>query len=52
MKRVNTECTVRAKVVPEHRITKKYYLVTIHLDESNNNVIDATCDGCSASAGK
>ncbi|XP_073964659.1 uncharacterized protein [Choristoneura fumiferana] len=51
IKRGNTECFVRAKVVPEHKITKKYYLVTIHLDEKSSNIIDATCDGCPASAG-
>ncbi|KAI8432620.1 hypothetical protein MSG28_013606 [Choristoneura fumiferana] len=33
IKKGDTECFVRAKVVPEHKITKKYYLVTNHLDE-------------------
>ncbi|XP_073948111.1 uncharacterized protein [Choristoneura fumiferana] len=52
LKRGNTaECIVRAKVVPEHKITKKYYVVTIHLDEKDKNVTDASCDGCPASAG-
>lgn len=51
VKRSGTLCDVRAKVVPEHRISNKYYVVTIHLDEANENIIDTSCEGCAAAAG-
>ncbi|XP_047986759.1 uncharacterized protein LOC125226722 [Leguminivora glycinivorella] len=51
LKRDNTTCIVRAKVVPEHKITKKYYLVTVHINENENTIVDTECDGCNARTG-
>ncbi|XP_063390036.1 uncharacterized protein LOC134675637 [Cydia fagiglandana] len=53
IQRNDTECILRAKVVPETKLRKKNYIVTVEIDEKNNKVIDATCDNddCPASAG-
>jgi hypothetical protein len=45
-------CTVRAKVVPEHRLSNKYYVVMVHIDESEESITDTSCEGCAAAAGK
>lgn len=49
--RTGSICTVSAKVVPEHRISKKLYTVTCEIDEQNDTVINATCKDCPASTG-
>ncbi|XP_061706708.1 uncharacterized protein LOC133517409 [Cydia pomonella] len=49
-KRTGNLCDVRAKVVPEQRITSKYYVVMVHLEEANESIIDTSCD-CAAGAG-
>lgn len=51
VKRTSATCIVRAKIVPEHRVTNKQYLVTVTLDEHLDEIKDASCDGCVASAG-
>ncbi|XP_063372595.1 uncharacterized protein LOC134660737 [Cydia amplana] len=50
IKRTGNLCDVRAKVVPEQRVTSKYYVVMVHLDEANESIIDTSCD-CAAGAG-
>ncbi|KAL0861793.1 hypothetical protein ABMA27_009267 [Loxostege sticticalis] len=51
VKRTSATCIVRAKIVPEHRVTNKQYLVTVTLDEHLDEIKDASCEGCVASAG-
>ena len=51
VKRTGSECTVQAKIVPEHRISKKLYTVTSNIDEHNDVVVDSVCEDCAASAG-
>ncbi|XP_047042280.1 uncharacterized protein LOC124646217 isoform X2 [Helicoverpa zea] len=49
--RTGSDCIVSAKVVPEHRISNKLYTVKCKIDEQDNNIINATCEDCPASAG-
>lgn len=51
MSRTGSDCIVSAKVVPEHKISKKLYTVTCKIDEQNDSIIYATCEDCPASAG-
>lgn len=51
VKRDQVKCIVRAKVVPEHRVSNKQYMVTVTLNEKDEVILQATCDGCAASAG-
>ncbi|KAJ8713708.1 hypothetical protein PYW07_014078 [Mythimna separata] len=50
--RTGSECTVTAKIVPEHRISKKLYTVKCNIDEHNDVIIDSVCEDCAASAGQ
>ncbi|CAH0599465.1 unnamed protein product [Chrysodeixis includens] len=49
--RTGSKCTVTAKIVPEHRISKKLYTVTCNIDEHNDVIIDSVCEDCAASGG-
>lgn len=52
VRRYGSLCEVRSKVVPEHKLSSKYYTVTVYLNESDNTITDTSCDGCAAAAGK
>ncbi|CAG9124563.1 unnamed protein product [Plutella xylostella] len=49
VKREQIQCVVKAKVVPEHKVTIKHYIVTATINEKEDEVIETTCDGCAAS---
>lgn len=51
VKREQIQCVVKAKVVPEHKVTIKHYIVTATINEKEDEVIETTCDGCAASEG-
>ncbi|XP_063384862.1 uncharacterized protein LOC134670968 [Cydia fagiglandana] len=50
VKHTGNLCDVKAKVVPEQKISSKYYVVMVHIDESQEAITDTSCD-CTAGAG-
>lgn len=49
--RAQNICTVKAEVCPEHRIRNKNYCVTVVVNESEESVDKAYCEGCAAALG-
>ena len=50
--RTGSECIVKAKIVPEHRIANKLYTVTCKIDEQHDTITDSSCDDCAAAEGQ
>ncbi|XP_018576962.1 uncharacterized protein LOC108915421 [Anoplophora glabripennis] len=44
-------CTVKGRVVPEHRVHQQAYSVTARFDEENDVIISCQCENCAASQG-
>lgn len=51
MKRETSSCVVIARVTPEHKVSKTNYKVKVEVDEANNIIKVAECQGCPASIG-
>ncbi|CAH1640539.1 unnamed protein product [Spodoptera littoralis] len=49
--RTGSNCVVKARIVPEHRISDKLYTVLCQIDEMNDVIVDSVCQDCAASAG-
>lgn len=49
--REGTECKVKARVVPEHRVNNKPYTVVCKINEVDDVIIDSICEDCAAAAG-
>lgn len=52
LKRAEGKCLVKAKITPEHRISKKAYNVEAIIDEKEEKVYSCICKDCAASEGK
>lgn len=44
-------CSVKARVVPEHR-TQKSYTVMAKIKETDSEILESNCSDCEASAGE
>ncbi|XP_036141931.1 uncharacterized protein LOC118648772 isoform X2 [Monomorium pharaonis] len=51
LKREGSICTVRGKICPEHKIRSKPYTVFLKIDEETEEIKEAVCHDCAASAG-
>lgn len=51
MKRVHPQCTVKARVTPEHKIRATAYHCKFVCDEVENKIENLECEGCAASKG-
>ena len=52
VQRGGTNCTVQAKICPEHKVGQKDYSVKLFVDEESDTVENLECLDCPASAGK
>lgn len=52
LKRANEQCIVKAKITPEHKVSKKAYNVEAIIDEKEEKVVVCICKDCAASEGK
>lgn len=48
----NELCEVRAQITPEHRVTSSSYSIHCIIDEKEELIKEAKCDGCRAQNGK
>jgi hypothetical protein len=51
IKRKNNICVVKAKITPEHSISKPPYKISCVIDEKNERIKSAKCEDCAASEG-
>lgn len=51
LKREGTQCIVKARITPEHKVRKTPYNVEAIIDEENETVISCMCKDCPASEG-
>ncbi|KAJ8911565.1 hypothetical protein NQ315_007946 [Exocentrus adspersus] len=51
VKRHGTECTVKSKICPEHKVRSKNYSVSVQINEETEEVLNAKCHDCAASEG-
>lgn len=52
LKRKENTCTVMAQVCPEHKVNTKNYNVLVEIEEEDEEIKNAKCQDCAASAGK
>lgn len=52
LKRGKGCCTVKGRIVPEHKVRDKAYHVEVVFDEKNSKIKKAQCQDCSASSGR
>ena len=51
VKRDGALCTVKARVTPEHKVSKKGYFLTLTCNEKEEKVLSIQCSGCAAGLG-
>lgn len=51
VKRLHPQCTVKARVTPEHKVRATAYHCTFVCDEVANKIENLECEGCAASKG-
>ncbi|XP_063931824.1 uncharacterized protein LOC135143813 [Zophobas morio] len=51
LRREGNICTVKGKIIPEHKVRGKYYNVCAIIDEVNEVVVSCECSTCTASEG-
>ncbi|KAL4704504.1 hypothetical protein ACJJTC_007623 [Scirpophaga incertulas] len=51
VQRLGNICTVKAKIMPEHRIKSKAYCCTFTCDEKEETVLNVECHDCAAQKG-
>ncbi|KAJ8966270.1 hypothetical protein NQ314_003638 [Rhamnusium bicolor] len=52
VKREQNVCTVKGRIVPEHKVHNKPYTVSAIFDEANDSILSCQCESCAASQGK
>ncbi|XP_044759885.1 uncharacterized protein LOC123317422 [Coccinella septempunctata] len=51
LKRENSICLIKGRIVPEHKVRSKPYFVEATIDESTDEIKNCVCESCVASQG-
>lgn len=52
LKRDGDQCTVKARITPEHNVRRKAYSVILVVDEARETINSVQCNDCTAHLGK
>lgn len=51
LKRKDTICYIRATISPEHKVKDKHYIVSVEINEEDEEIKQGKCLSCAASLG-